>query len=198
MNGDYKGAQNMLGQMNPTTADDQLFASLAQTALALYGNGQNWFNIDAQTAAQLSTQGQYDLAAGYAAGQIDALVGAGPVSLPLTLMADTAFEDSIAAYRNGNPNGNRNGNAPSGATGNDAVPFRVYPNPSNGQMTVEASVAGIFEVCNITGQIVGQYAVANGATNIGLPPNLPAGVYLGRFRPEGGGMANIVKLMVKP
>lgn len=84
-----------------------------------------------------------------------------------------------------------------GATGGEessAQLLKVYPNPTSGTLTVEAPVAGRFNVYTIDGREVAQYAVTASANMVTLPSNLTAGIYMCRFVGADGTSA-IVRLV---
>lgn len=62
----------------------------------------------------------------------------------------------------------------------------VFPNPSTGRMTVRVPVEGVFMVYDLKGQLVQQYRLEKGETEITLPSGIAPGVYLGRFVTEFG------------
>ena len=64
--------------------------------------------------------------------------------------------------------------------------FALYPNPTSGNITVSVSDAGTLNVYTALGTIAATYTLKEGKNNIGLPSNLAAGIYLGRFRTRDG------------
>lgn len=62
----------------------------------------------------------------------------------------------------------------------------VYPNPTNGRLSIEATTAGIFTIYTLDGKTLQQYATEAPATSISLPNNLTAGVYMCRFEGSDG------------
>jgi hypothetical protein len=72
--------------------------------------------------------------------------------------------------------------------------FSLYPNPTSGSLTVEASVKGLLTIYTVDGREVAQYAVAETATTVKLPDNLATGVYMCRFN-GADGSTEIVRLV---
>ncbi len=62
-----------------------------------------------------------------------------------------------------------------------SIEVGVYPNPSNGVFTVNASVAGTFAIFSVDGKMVASYSVGAGVTQLQLPTGVVAGAYLCRF-----------------
>ena len=65
--------------------------------------------------------------------------------------------------------------------------WNTYPNPTTGQLTVQAPVAGSFILYNMVGQQLAAYKVASGATDVRLPAALADGVYMGVYKADDGG-----------
>ena len=75
--------------------------------------------------------------------------------------------------------------------------WNVYPNPTMGQLTVQAPVAGSFILYNMVGQQVAAYKVASGATDVRLPAALAGGVYMGVYKADDGGTQQTVRVVVE-
>ncbi|MBX2906592.1 MAG: Ig-like domain-containing protein [Taibaiella sp.] len=73
----------------------------------------------------------------------------------------------------------------------------VFPNPTNGALTIEAPAKGIFVVYALDGKKVAEYTVTSAVTNIVLPKELAAGAYMCRFNQEDG-ESTIIKLWYQP
>ena len=58
--------------------------------------------------------------------------------------------------------------------------IHLYPNPNNGQFTVESSGDGVLEVFTMTGQLVLPQAISNGKTSVSLRGQAQ-GTYLARI-----------------
>ena len=74
----------------------------------------------------------------------------------------------------------------------------IYPNPTTGNLTALSTQAGSFEVYTVTGQLIGRYLISAGATTLQLPGMLASGVYIGSFRPEGGGKPSNIRIVLRP
>jgi hypothetical protein len=79
-------------------------------------------------------------------------------------------------------------------TNGDAVRFAAYPNPTSGELTVEADMTGKFTVYTIDGREISQYNITEPVTSITLPNTLAPGVYMCRFNGEDG--SNVMVRMV--
>ena len=75
--------------------------------------------------------------------------------------------------------------------------WNVYPNPTMGQLTVQAPVAGSFILYNMVGQQVAAYKIASGATDVRLPAALAGGVYMGVYKADDGRMQQTVRVVVE-
>jgi len=76
--------------------------------------------------------------------------------------------------------------------------FSVYPNPTFGNFTVNASVAGKFELYTTLGQKLEEYNVIAGQTALQLPMNIAVGIYMGLYKPNDGGTTKEVKFVYQP
>ena len=73
----------------------------------------------------------------------------------------------------------------------------VWPNPTSGAITVQATSAGDFIVYNMMGQQVAAYRVASGATDVRLPAAMAGGVYVGVYKADDGGAQQTVRVVVE-
>ncbi len=76
----------------------------------------------------------------------------------------------------------------SGASGinenlNAAINFSIYPNPNQGQFTIQTEKGGVFELIDMTGKVLSIYEVKDNKTVI--QENIPAGFYFIRDRKSG-------------
>ncbi len=62
----------------------------------------------------------------------------------------------------------------------------IFPNPTTGMINIKAEVAGVFYLYTLEGRSLGEYEIAEGITNINLPNELAAGVYMGRYAGTDG------------
>ncbi len=74
--------------------------------------------------------------------------------------------------------------------------FSVSPNPSNGVLTILASVEGIFNVYTVDGRKVAEYVVSANSTLITLPLELRTGIYMCRFDGRDGSR-EVVRLLIE-
>ena len=73
----------------------------------------------------------------------------------------------------------------------------VWPNPTSGNITIQAPEAGSLVVYNMVGQQVAAYKIASGATDVRLPAALAAGVYMGVYKADDGGAQQMVRVVVE-
>jgi uncharacterized protein YjdB len=79
-----------------------------------------------------------------------------------------------------------------GATENGgSIKFAVYPNPTQGTLTVETSVAGTFRIFTIDSKLLGTYRIETPSSTIQLPANLASGIYMCQFSREDGTMETV-------
>ena len=83
------------------------------------------------------------------------------------------------------------------SVGNTATAIRIYPNPSMGNLTIEAAAAGVFTLYTLDGKELQQYSIEAPSTAISLPHNLAAGVYTCRFTGTDGS-SQIVRIVYQP
>jgi len=203
--GDYIDAWNMQASLPMVTGDDSLYAWEAGIAITLYSGGHTWLDVDTTSLGIMTRLVQYNKAAGYMAGGTDALLGTGPVTWPYP-GTDSTTLDTLAAIttrhsgdRTAGGTITHNTNATvSNANNTGMVAFSAYPNPTYGSLTITTTGSGSFELYTIEGQLLQKYTVANGVTDILLPPSLAAGLYMGVFRADSGGVANTVRLVYQP
>jgi hypothetical protein len=74
--------------------------------------------------------------------------------------------------------------------------LELYPNPNNGNFTINSKNSGMLYVYNIQGQVTTSYKISQGKTNITMPRSASAGVYIGRFVQDNG-MASMVKITLQ-
>ena len=72
----------------------------------------------------------------------------------------------------------------------------VSPNPTSGNITIQAPAAGSLVMYNMVGQQVAVYRVVSGATDVWLPAALAAGVYMGVYKADDGGAQQMVRVVV--
>lgn len=75
--------------------------------------------------------------------------------------------------------------------------LKVFPNPTSGNLTIEAPTTGSFTVYTIDGKEVAQYHVNTASVTVSLPQHLVAGIYMCRFFGNDGTSA-IVRLVFEP
>jgi hypothetical protein len=61
--------------------------------------------------------------------------------------------------------------------------FSIYPNPNQGNFTIQSSKGGIFELIDLTGKVINAYSITN--TQQTVQENLPAGMYFVREKESG-------------
>jgi trimeric autotransporter adhesin len=64
--------------------------------------------------------------------------------------------------------------------------FRMYPNPTNGLLTIEAQSAGTLALFTFDGKLVQEFKLEAMANSITIPSTLAAGVYICQFRFDDG------------
>ena len=68
----------------------------------------------------------------------------------------------------------------------------IYPNPSQGQFTIQSKKGGVFELMDITGMVLNTYTITNNNKQT-INENLPAGMYFLREKESGSTQKIIVK-----
>jgi hypothetical protein len=64
--------------------------------------------------------------------------------------------------------------------------FAAYPNPTQGALNIETSIAGIFRIFTIDGKLIGSYNIKTPSATIQLPSDLASGIYMCQFNREDG------------
>ena len=64
--------------------------------------------------------------------------------------------------------------------------FSIYPNPTNGTLTISTSVAGELSIYTIDGKVTDQFSMTAGANSVQLSSDLAAGVYMCQFTGTDG------------
>ncbi|MBL7689949.1 MAG: Ig-like domain-containing protein, partial [Flavipsychrobacter sp.] len=62
----------------------------------------------------------------------------------------------------------------------------IYPNPTNGQLFIDASVSGNLSILTIDGRVITTETIASGTNQISLPAQLARGMYVLRFKGDDG------------
>jgi uncharacterized protein YjdB len=62
----------------------------------------------------------------------------------------------------------------------------IYPNPTNGQLFIDASVSGNLSILTIDGRVMTTETIASGTNHITLPAQLARGMYVVRFKGDDG------------
>ena len=70
------------------------------------------------------------------------------------------------------------------------ISWSIYPNPNQGQFTIQTEKGGVFELMDITGKVINTYTITNNVQTLNV--NLPAGMYFIRERKSG----NMRKLVI--
>ena len=74
----------------------------------------------------------------------------------------------------------------------------IYPNPSNGSITVDAQRAGSLTLFSMEGRQIAVYAAPGGKTLLQLPRALAPGIYMAVFKPDTGGAEKVIRLVYQP
>lgn len=67
------------------------------------------------------------------------------------------------------------------AEASDVADFKLYPNPTNGTITIESSYAGSFSVYTFDGKKVSDYQFSANSSSVTLPAGLATGMYICQF-----------------
>ena len=73
--------------------------------------------------------------------------------------------------------------------------FSLFPNPSNGEFSINCTLSGAVIIYNMQGQQVGEYKVMAGLNTVRLPVGLSAGLYIVKYMGEGGRVQVVVRLV---
>lgn len=74
---------------------------------------------------------------------------------------------------------------------------RIFPNPSQGNITIEAPLNGVFTIHTIDGKQLVKLDVTSPATSVALPSDLAAGMYMCTFE-DMNGERTVIRLVYKP
>lgn len=74
--------------------------------------------------------------------------------------------------------------------------LQLYPNPTNGAVTVKVFAPGMLKVYSMEGREVSSFAVAKGTNELTLPKEVATGVYMCRFIGESGN-STMMRLVVE-
>lgn len=80
---------------------------------------------------------------------------------------------------------------------NGTFRFSVFPNPTQGSLSVESGIHGVATIYTIDGKEVGKYDIGTNRSDIVLPADMAAGVYMMRFKGDDGS-TQLVRLVFKP
>jgi len=86
----------------------------------------------------------------------------------------------------------------SGVTGTTGMTtFSIAPNPTSGMLTVKTGTPATMTVYTIDGRSVKEYQVNTGTNTLSLPTDIPAGIYMLRFKGDDGSN-KVVRLVYQP
>jgi uncharacterized protein YjdB len=66
------------------------------------------------------------------------------------------------------------------------ISFSVFPNPSQGMLTVQSSVSGTFRIYTLDSKLISEYLIDAPSANLRLPSELATGIYMCKFNREDG------------
>jgi uncharacterized protein YjdB len=81
--------------------------------------------------------------------------------------------------------------------GDRQMSIDIFPNPTQGTITIDATIEGTFAVYTIDGKEVLKVVIEDKSTNLQLPQHLAAGVYMCRFAGNNG-YTKTVRLVYQP
>jgi hypothetical protein len=76
--------------------------------------------------------------------------------------------------------------------------FSIFPNPTNGKLSVNTSEKGKFIVCNLLGQKIAEYTIRGTTEDLQLPSWMLSGLYLGRFTSDDGFESREIRFVYQP
>ncbi|MBX2905499.1 MAG: Ig-like domain-containing protein [Taibaiella sp.] len=79
----------------------------------------------------------------------------------------------------------------------DGADFTVYPNPTNGDIFIQTTTAGIVTVYGIDGRELSSQDIEKGSTKLSLPAGVAAGIYMLRFA-GADGTVKTTRLIYQP
>ena len=77
------------------------------------------------------------------------------------------------------------------------ISFTVFPNPSQGTLTVQSSVSGTFRIYTLDSKLISEYRIDAPSANLRLPSELAIGIYMCKFSREDG-TVETVRLVYRP
>jgi uncharacterized protein YjdB len=72
----------------------------------------------------------------------------------------------------------------------------IYPNPTNGQLFIDASVSGNLSILTIDGRVISTETITTGTNQISLPAHLARGMYVVRFKGDDGS-AHVARIVLE-
>jgi uncharacterized protein YjdB len=78
-----------------------------------------------------------------------------------------------------------------GMDNTDGLVFAVFPNPTQGAITVETSTAGVFAIYTIDGRLMSEHKIETSSVYIQLPEDIVSGIYLCRFTRDNGSVETV-------
>ena len=176
--------------------DDKLFAWETQLAINLFSAGHTWFDLDSTSRDSLAGIVQYSRLPGYMAGGISSLIGTTPITWPLPVLDSAGYVSSLSYYGSQGLGSKSNSNLTSNSiASNTNCQFSVNPNPTNGNLTIQAPSSGTFIICTLFGQQIQKNYVNSGQTFLQLPPSISPGMYICKFISINGESVKEMKLL---
>jgi uncharacterized protein YjdB len=102
--------------------------------------------------------------------------------------ASTTFGVTVTTSR---PGGN------TAITTQDGISLALYPNPTSGAFTVDATEKGTFTIFTLEGKVAGTFSVEPGRNSLDVPKQLAAGIYMCRYESSSRNTV-VVRLVYEP
>ena len=186
---DYANAQRVWGLLPQATDDDQQYSKLIAIQLNLYANGQTWSKLDSTNKATIAVLARNNTVTGYMAQEIAVHLGITPAySWPRPALLDSSLAGGSS----------RKVQQGTSATGKLTSALTLFPNPTNGGVTITTTTAGTIHVTDVAGKQVATWLVVKGNNQVQLPVSSAPGIYVIQFTATDGSLHATTRLVYQP
>ncbi|XZF15495.1 right-handed parallel beta-helix repeat-containing protein [Chitinophagaceae bacterium MMS25-I14] len=152
------------------STDEQQYAALTRLTIDLYSAGKSWKDMDNEQRSMITEMATLNTYPGYMAAAVADRLDIRKFVWPYAVEAEGEAAASAAPARKVVPGDINAGNS-----------IQLFPNPTNGNLTLQSKDAGWLSIYNMQGALITTYSIADEKTTLTIPATVAAGTYVARF-----------------